>query len=411
MNGRAQPRFFYGYVVVMAGFLILVVMYGTLYAFGVFLGPVLREFGWTRATTSGAYSLCFLLSGAVAVAAGRLSDRFGPRAVMSCSGLLLGLGYFLMARMSSVWELYLFYGTIVGVGMAGGIAPTLSTVARWFVSRRGMMTGMTVAGTAMGTLITPGIASQLVSVYDWRTSLTAIGVGVFILIVGLAQLLVRDPRRMGLLPDGVKSPPAAGSNGPAAGPSLRQVVWTGSFWMLLAIYLCIGLCIQIVIVHVTIHAVGLGFSPGRGASILSMVGVGSFLGRIVGGGVSDRFGNKHTMIGALVLMGGGFIWLWVARELWRLYLFALVFGFTYGEILCMMSLYPAELFGLKSQGAILGMVVFASTVGGSIGPVVAGRIFDITGSYDWAFMICTVATMIGLGLTLCLQPPYHLRGL
>ena len=129
MTEKGQPKFFYGYVVVIAGFLILVSMYGTLYSFGVFFKPVLAEFGWARATTSGAYSLCFLLSGALAMAAGRLSDRFGPTAVMSCSGLLLGLGYFLTSKMSTVWELYLYYGVIVGIGMGGGIAPSLSTVA------------------------------------------------------------------------------------------------------------------------------------------------------------------------------------------------------------------------------------------------------------------------------------------
>src|SRR3972149_6808770 len=109
MRAVSQPKFFYGFIVVMASFLILVSMYGTLYSFGVFFKPVLSEFGWTRAMTSGAYSLCFLLSGVVAIAAGRLNDRFGPRAVMSCSGLLLGIGYFLMAKIVTIWELYLYY--------------------------------------------------------------------------------------------------------------------------------------------------------------------------------------------------------------------------------------------------------------------------------------------------------------
>ena len=143
----------------MAGFIILVSMYGTLYSFGVFLKPMLGELGWTRAMTSGAYSLCFLLSGVVAIAAGRLNDKFGPKAVLSCAGFLLGVGYFLMARITTPWELYLYYGVIVGVGMGGGIAPSLSTVAKWFVKKRGLMTGITVAGTATGTLVTPLIAN------------------------------------------------------------------------------------------------------------------------------------------------------------------------------------------------------------------------------------------------------------
>jgi MFS family permease len=404
MSAVSQPKFFYGYVVVIVGFLILVSMYGTLYSFGVFLKPVLNEFGWTRAVTSGAYSLCFLLSGIVAMVAGRLNDRFGPRALMSCSGLLLGLGYFLTSKMSAIWELYLFYGVIVGVGMGGGIAPSLSTVVRWFVKRRGLMTGMTIAGTGTGTLVTPLIANWLISTYSWRTSLTLIGLAVFILIVGLAQFLIRDPGSKGLSPYGAETAAADASNLDAAGLSLQEAVRTAQLWILFVIYVFAGFFIQVIIVHIVIHATGLGFSPVSAASVLSIAGVGSLVGRVTGGGVSDRLGNKTTLIAALILMGAVFIWLLVARKLWMLYLFAIVFGLAYGEILCMMSLLPAELFGLKSQGGILGIIIFASTIGGSIGPVVAGKIFDGTGGYAWAFAICVAVALVGLILAIFIKP-------
>jgi MFS family permease len=406
MSSVRQPKFFYGYIEVIAGFLILVSMYGTLYSFGVFFKPVLTEFGWTRAITSGAYSLCFLLSGVVAIAAGRLNDRFGPRAVMSCSGLLLGIGYFLMAKITTTWELYLYYGLIVGVGMGGGIAPSLSTVARWFAKRRGLMTGITVAGVGTGTLVTPLIANWLISTYNWRTSFTIIGIAVFILIVGLAQLLIRDPGRKGLLPYGAGTE-ADRSNLDTAGLSLQEAFRTAQLWILFAIYVFVGFFVQAIIVHIVIHATGLGISPVSAASVLSVIGVGSLVGRIMGGGVSDMFGNKPTITAALILSGAGFIWLLVARELWMLYIFAIIFGLAYGGILCMMSLLPAELFGLRSQGVILGIIIFASTIGGSIGPVVAGRIFDITGSYQIAFMICVTVTIAGLILAIFIRPVYR----
>ena len=404
MTEKGQPKFFYGYVVVIAGFLILVSMYGTLYSFGVFFKPVLAEFGWARAMTSGAYSLCFLLSGALAMAAGRLSDRFGPTAVMSCSGLLLGLGYFLTSKMSTLWELYLYYGVIVGIGMGGGIAPSLSTVARWFIRRRGLMTGMTVAGTAAGTLVSPLIANRLISAYSWRTSFTIISVAVFVLVTGLAQLLIRNPEKMGLMPYGAETGLDEGKNCNTAGLSLQEAVRTAQFWLLLVIYVCAGFFVQVVIVHIVIHATGLGISPVNAASVLSIVGVGSLAGRVMGGSVSDRFGNKSTTVAAFILMGAGFTWLLAARHLWMLYLFAILFGLAYGEILCMMSLLPADLFGLKSQGAILGIVVFASTLGGGLGPIAAGAIFDLTGSYQTVFMACIAAAIIGLVMAICIRP-------
>jgi MFS family permease len=407
MNGVRQPTFFYGYTVVMSGFIILVAMYGTLYSFGVFLKPMLGELGWTRAVTSGAYSLCFLLSGVVAIAAGRLNDKFGPKAVLSCSGLLLGMGYFLMAKITTPWELYLYYGVIVGVGMGGGIAPSLSTVAKWFIKKRGLMTGITIAGTATGTLVMPLIANWLISTYHWRTSFTLIGIAVFILIAGLAQLLIQDPRRKGLSPYGSEAAVAETSNLDVAGLSLQEAVRTAQLWILFVIYIFAGFFVQVIIAHVVIHATGLGISAVSAASVLSVAGVGSLVGRIMGGGVSDRFGNKPAMIAALILTGTGFIWLLVARELWTLYIFAMIFGIAYGEILCMMSLLPAEVFGLRSQGVILGIILFASTIGGSIGPIAAGRIFDITGSYQIAFMICIAAAISGLILAIFIRPVYH----
>ncbi|MBM4324850.1 MAG: MFS transporter [Deltaproteobacteria bacterium] len=404
MDGKRQPKIFYGYIVVIAGFLILMSMYGTLYSFGVFFKSVLKEFGWTRAMTSGAYSLCFLLSGAVAIATGRLNDRFGPRIVMSCAGLLLGLGYFLMSKISTIWELYLYFGVIVGMGMSGGITPSLSTVARWFVKRRGLMTGITIAGVGTGTLVMPLMANRLISIYSWRTSFTIIGIIIFLLIVGLSQFLIRDPGRKGLSPYGSETVVAERPNLDLTGLSLREAIRTAQLWILFVLYVCAGFFVQVIIVHIVIHATELGISPVSAASVLSIVGVGSLVGRVIGGGVSDRFGNKPTITAALILMGTGFIWLLVARDLWMLYIFATIFGLAYGEILCMMSLLPAELFGLRSQGAILGIIMFASTIGGGMGPVVAGRIFDITGSYWIAFVICIALSVAGLIMVIFIKP-------
>jgi MFS family permease len=406
MDEKRQPKIFYGYMVVIAGFLILVSMYGTLYSFGVFFKSVLKEFGWTRAMTSGAYSLCFLLSGGVAIAAGRLNDRFGPRIVMSCAGLLLGLGYFLMSKISTIWELYLYFGVIVGMGMSGGITASLSTVARWFVKGRGLMTGITVAGVGTGTLVMPLIANRLISIYSWRTSFTIIGIIIFLLIVGLSQFLIRDPGRKGLSPYGSETAVAERANLDLTGLSLREAIRTAQLWILFVLYVCAGFFVQVIIVHIVIHATELGISPVSAASVLSIVGVGSLVGRVIGGGVSDRFGNKPTITAALILMGAGFIWLLVARDLWMLYIFATIFGLAYGEILCMMSLLPAELFGLRSQGAILGIIMFASTIGGGMGPVVAGRIFDITGNYQMAFIICITVVIVGLILATFIRPVY-----
>ena len=120
MVENVRPKYFYGYIVVLAAFLITVTMWGTLYSFGVFFKPLLTEFGWTRAETSGAYSLFIVLHGLVYIVTGRLNDRLGPRIVMIACGFFLGLGYLLLSQISTIWHLYLVYGVIIAIGMSGG---------------------------------------------------------------------------------------------------------------------------------------------------------------------------------------------------------------------------------------------------------------------------------------------------
>ena len=194
---RTEPRFFYGYVVVAATACIMVVVWGTYYAFGVFFKPVLIEFGWTRAITSGAFSLALIIHGLLGIAMGWLTDRFGPRLVTTLCGCLIGTGYLLMSQISAVWQLYLFYGVIVGTGMGGAFVPLVSPIARWFVKRRGIMTWTVVAGLGIGALIAPPVANWLIYSYGWRLSYVILGAAVLLIVTLAAQFLKRDPTQVG----------------------------------------------------------------------------------------------------------------------------------------------------------------------------------------------------------------------
>ena len=163
VNQEANPRrkktrpFFYGYFVVIVAFVVMLVGYGLYTIFGVFFNPLINEFGWTRAITSGAFSLSMIVSGVLGVVMGGLNDRFGPRIVLTVCGCFLGIGFLLMSQVHSVWQLYLFYGVIISIGVSGIWVPLLSSVARWFVKRRSLMTGVVIAGTGIGGLIEPPI--------------------------------------------------------------------------------------------------------------------------------------------------------------------------------------------------------------------------------------------------------------
>jgi len=399
-----KPKFFYGYIIVAVACLILTITQGTYYSFGVFFKPLSTDFGWTRAMTSGAFSLCVVLHGFLYIFTGKLNDTIGPRFVLTTCGFFLGLGYILMSQIGTLWQLYLFYGVIVAIGMSGGYIPMLSTASRWFVKRRGLMTGVVAAGTGFGTLLVPPLANWLISEYDWRNSYLIVGIGAIVVIVIAAQFLRRDPSQVGQLPYGQEEVKSENINSGPEGLSLSQTIRTGQFWMFAFAMSCFGACLFVIMVHVVPHATDLGISATKAASILAIIGGSGIIGRIGIGGLADRISNKRAFAICFVLVSITLILLMVAKELWVFYLFATVFGFAYGGYATVMAPLVADLFGLRSHGVILGSGTLGATIGGAIGPVVAGRIFDVTGSYQLAFIICIILSVIGLVAASLLKP-------
>ena len=405
-----KPRIFYGWFIVIASFLIMVVIWGTYYTFGVFFKPILTEFDWTGAATSGAFTLAMLVNSLFAIVIGRLTDRFGPRLVITGCGLFLGSGYLLMSQISTIWQLYLVYGVIIGIGMSASFIPLMSTVPRWFVKRRGIMSGIAVSGIGVGTMIMPPVASWLISTYDWQTSYIIVGIIALILIVSAAQFLRRHPGQMGQLPYGGNEVNRQVQSPEATGGSIQEAIRSRQFWLLCAILLCFAFCEYTILVYIAPHATELEISPARAANILAIIGGASIVGRIVLGSAADRIGTKLALIFAYTLMVVALIWLIAAKELWMLYLFAAIFGLAYGGFIPIGPLMAAELFGLSSIGAIMGMGGFAYTIGGAFGPLASGRIFDATGSYHLAFLVCVAVGILGIIMAFLLKPPVSKGG-
>lgn len=393
--------FFYGYVVVLAAFFILCVMWGAMYSFGAFLKPMSAEFGWTRVAISGAYSLNMVLHGLLYIVAGKINDSFGPRRVIVVCGFLAGLGYLLMSQISAIWQLYLFYGVIIGVAMSGSYVPLTSTIAKWFVKRRGLMTGIGVSGIGLGTTIIPPIAIWFISNYDWRASYIIIGSITLVLVILSAQFLRCDPSQVGQLPYGEGTVRKKCLNLEACSFSFWEAICTKQFWMLGAVYVSFGFCVQTIMVHIVPYATDFGMPKPCAATVLAIIGGLSIAGRIMIGSAIDRIGNKQVIIICFIFMSIALLCLLAAKE-WMLYLFGAIFGFAYGGIVTIQSPILAELFGLSSHGAILGVISFSSTLGSAIGPVLAGWTFDVTGSYNQVFLVCATMAVIGLILTLFL---------
>ena len=354
--------------------------------------------------TSGAFSLSTILQGVVAIPVGKLTDRYGPRMVMTVFAFFLGLGYLLMSQVNSIWQLYLFYGVLIGIGTGAPFVSLSSTIARWFVKRRALMTGIVMAGIGLGAIIVPPIASWLISNYEWRTAYLILGGTVLVLTLLATQFLRRDPTKVGQMPDGQQETEQQQSQIETKGLSLKEAIGTKQLCIVCSMWLCFGFCLFSIMVHVVPHATDVGISPAGAANIVAIIGMLSIVGKVGMGYATDKIGSKLTWIIGFVTMAIALFWLMVAREIWMLYTFAVIFGFAYGGCASAESPGIAELFGLSSHGVILGLASSFFTIGAAIGPLVAGYVFDVFLSYQTAFLICGVVAILGFILTALLKP-------
>lgn len=380
----------------------MVVYWGTFYTFGIFFKPLSGDFEWTRAMTAAAFTINGILFGVIDIAVGKLNDRFGPRVVVTASALFLGLGYILMSQIDAIWQFYLFYGVIVAIGMGGSYIPLVSTVARWFVKRRGLMTGIVVSGIGIGTMLIPPIAAQLIKNSDWSTSYLIVGSIALVFITLAAQFLRRDPAQKGQMPYGADKLKMDSLETGAGGYSLSQAIRTREFWILCALFFIFLFCINTIMVHIAVHATDLKYSETEAASIVAAIGGVSILGRLAFGILADRLGTKLVTIISLIVLTASLFWLQFASELWMLYLFAVIFGFGYGGLVTLASPLAADLFGLSSHGIILGIAFFFGSVGQAAGPLLAGRMYDTIG-YQPAFLACSILGIISIILALLMR--------
>jgi MFS family permease len=371
--------------------------------FGVFLDPMLAELGWTRTVMSGGFTLSFITMGIMGIVAGKLTDRYGPKLVLIICGVILCSSYVLTAFVTAVWQYYLFFGLMSGIAMSCGSSPILSVVARWFHKRRSLMTGIVSSGLAAGNVIFPMAFALIIQAYDWRISYIILGCVVLPVIVSAAMFLKRDPEQIGLKPLGIDTADIK-NDIQNTGLSLKQALRTNQFWLLAVVNFCDFLLVNLVTAHIVIHVTDLGFTPAISASVLSIAAGVSVPARIAAGAFADRIGNRKTLIMLLILPVFGFTLLLVASELWMFYLFAILYGVGLWASGVVTSPLVAKIFGLKSHGTLLASVMMGGLMGGAVGPVLGGFIFDNTGSYQFAFLMCLIIVLISLTSIICLKP-------
>ncbi len=411
----AKPRFFGGYIVAAAAFSAWVVGWGAYGTFGIFFKPVLTEFGWTRAETALAYSLAVMMQAVLAIPMGWLTDKLGPRIVVTVFGSSLGICYLLLSRVSTVWQFQINYSVLGAIGISAIFVPMMATMARWFVKRRGLMTGIVQAGSGIGGLILTPLAGWLILTHSWRFAYITLGLITLVGIIIPGLFLRRDPRDIGQLPDGASEVTTPGVHRQSldllrAGLSLREAIRTSQFWIIAGLFFSFGFCRSTFLAHIAMHVQDMGFSLADGANVLAAIYGSSIIGRIVMGRVADMIGNRLTFMISYAAMSVILIWGLMAEDLWGLYLFALVFGFSWGSQAVLRFAITSEAFGLVALGLVMGVLVFAEASAATFSSYFAGYIFDIVGSYQPAFLMSIAVSIMGILLAWLLKPTIRKGG-
>lgn len=382
------------YAVVLGACLTQFSVIGLFFAYGLFFKSFEAEFGWSRTLLSASTALAVFMMGALAAFGGRFADRFGPRRVLLVTGLLFGLGFALISKVSAPWHLFLLFGTLLGAGLSTHDVVTLSTVARWFERKRGIMSGVVKVGTALGQMTLPPLAAILISVYGWRSAAVMLGAGAGIVLLA-AALMMSHPT----------SASASGARTTRGGADFAEARRTRLFWTLCAIQFLFFPAVMAIPLHIAIHGMDLGMTGARAAALLSVIGGASVAGRLLVGLLVDRIGGKRAMVFCLGVLAVSLAALIVAMSPASLFVVLAGYGFAHGGMFTAVSPTVAGYFGMRAHGAIFGSVLFSGTFGGSIGPILTGLAFDLTGSYQPAFAGLALLAAIALALAITLPRP------
>jgi MFS family permease len=390
---------YYGWRITAASFAILFVVVGIVYySFPVFYAPLIDEFGWTRAQATAGFFYSILIVGPIfGISAGFLIDRYGTRRILLAGLIAAGVGFLGFSTMHSLGIYYLFYFMETVGYVSGGPVPNQVLISHWFNRMRGRAMGLAYVGIGVGGAVAPVLAQYLIRHAGWRTAMIVFGGMVFLFLVPMVLLVLRNrPEELGLHPDGALPTAVASPSAPEPKAiSLRHAMKEPSFWLILAgSAMSIG-AVGGVIQHLQLFLRDQKFTPEMAARVASFLLVSSIIGRVIMGYLADRFHKKYVMVAAYLMVGLSIPALYYVEAPGIVYLFALVFGFGMGADYMLIPLMTAHCFGVASLGKLMGVILTTDAVSQAFAPVLVGRLFDLHGSYRWGFAVLIVMSLLG----------------
>ena len=405
---KSKKTIFYGWNIVNTLFWLNAILMGTVFVFGVFFKSLEAQFNVSRSVTSSIVSAYMVAMAGVAVLGGWALDRFGPKKLVLIMGLLTGIGLLLTSQVHAVWQLFLTYSLLLALGSGATYVVSMPLVIRWFERKRGLASGITMAGVGIGQVILAPLATFFIVNFNWRVSFIVLGLLPLIVIVPLSFGLKRDPGEIGLLPDGREpAPPVAADRPPAPPPAVFSTISifkNRSFWCITTLNFLMGVCVMMLATHIAAHATDIGFSAEQGAAVISIIGFTSIAGNFFGGVVADRAGAKATAIISAVGMAAAMIWLTAIKRLLQIDLFAVVYGLANGGIVPSAGTLYGQAFDATHIGKIMGMIYFSWAIGAALGPFIGGALFDLQGNYILAFWVAAVAMLVAAVMGALVRP-------
>jgi MFS family permease len=378
----------HGWVVVAAAFTLMFVGFGVAYSFAAFFTALQSELGASRAHVALVFSVAAFVWFVCGAPGGVLADRFGPRRVAVCGIACLVAALWLASLAGSVGMLYATYSLGIGIGVGLVYVPSVGAVQPWFTANRALASGLAVAGIGAGNFAVPLLAAWWIELFGWRNAFVALAI--FALVLGGAAALAID------------APPREKA-GPREGTALRAALRSREFALLYAamVFSCIGIFVPMV--HIAPYAQDLGYSEAQGVALVSLIGLGSLIGRFTVGPFADRLGRRRSLVALCVALGAmQIVWWGASASYWLLALFAVVFGMCYGSTVAILPTIVMDLYGARAVSGIIGFLYTGAGIGALIGPWLAGAAYDAFGAYDAPILagaaFAFVAAMFGLPL-------------
>ena len=402
---------FYGWWIVAGALILLFSSTGTqFYAFPVFFDAIVRDTGWARADTAAALSIGMFVAGTTGIIVGGLIHKIGIRVVLVAGSLIAGLGFFLLSTAEQLFQLYIYYSLLVGIGATCiSLIPNLSAVESWFTYKRSLALGIATVGIGLGGAVMPPLASWLIARYDWQTAFIFMAGIVLVIGIPVSIFVMRYPRAdEQIYITEKKTDPNTAS---FSGLTLRQALKSRPFW-------CISIGVMLWawaygtgVVHQVAFAVDIGLERGSAAGAVGLLAVLSIPGRLGFGKLGDIIDKRYVFMIGTCLQVVAFLVLSRTTSITMLYLYSCLIGLNVGSMAPILPGILADRFGHRYFGSIYGAAFFMQTIGMVIGPISGGLIYDRTGSYTTAFLIATVISIVAIvSVFLAGKRQYHTDG-